>query len=568
MIAILNKLLSLRIKIYSFILVICVLLLSLLEVLSLQTIPEIMHYLQKDTNFEKSISITYFRIVTFEFNNLQNFLFYSIFLILSTVVARMFVIGATSLVSHGVAKEFSMMIINKLLSDPLNFTRNDINNEKYISLISNKLAYCTNTVLTPTITLFASVSFLLTFMVYLIFSYPVFSLWIFGILLSFYLIVALSAHKFLTKFSKEISHCSEQTVDLVSTISATKLELVQYNLQKNYSERGKEILNRIFFINVVSSVISACPRYLLEALLLISVVIVVYLSDFGTFLNLSEIQTAGILASFVYAGLKMLPMIQSVYQCIALITVGKETFKDIVYNLKDSNTLIKIGENYKSTIKINHKAIIVEDCSVLVKNKAPLLDKVNMTIKAGSRTAILGPSGTGKSTLLRLLGGYILPDTGSIIIGDQIINRKNVGSLRSNVSLTHQDPLLFNDTIRNNVLLGRKVDQKRQEEIFALTGLDSDSSSTNAFHLDKVLINRGENISGGQRQRIGLARALCDQRSILLLDEVTSALDETMANKIIDQIINSNTFSIIVMVTHSEDLARKFDQVIRLEREN
>jgi len=264
----------------------------------------------------------------------------------------------------------------------------------------------------------------------------------------------------------------------------------------------------------------------------------------------------------------MLPMIQSVYQCIALITVGKETFKDIVYNLKDSNTLIKIGENYKSTIKINHKAIIVEDCSVLVKNKAPLLDKVNMTIKAGSRTAILGPSGTGKSTLLRLLGGYILPDTGSIIIGDQIINRKNVGSLRSNVSLTHQDPLLFNDTIRNNVLLGRKVDQKRQEEIFALTGLDSDSSSTNAFHLDKVLINRGENISGGQRQRIGLARALCDQRSILLLDEVTSALDETMANKIIDQIINSNTFSIIVMVTHSEDLARKFDQVIRLEREN
>lgn len=568
MITILNKLLSLRIKIYSSILITCVLLLSTLEVLSLQTIPEIMYHLQKETNFEESISITYFSIVTFEFNNLQNFLFYSILLILSTVVVRMSVIGATALVSHGTAKEFSMMIISKLLSDPLNFTRNDINNEKYISLISNKLAYCTNTVLTPTITLFASVSFLLTFMLFLIISYPVVSFWIFSILVSFYLIVGLSAHKFLTKFSKEISHCSEQTVDLVSTISATKLELVQYNLQKNYSERGKEILDRIFFINVLSSVISACPRYFLEALLLISGVIVVYLSDLGSFLNLSEIQTAGIFGSFVYAGLKMLPLIQSVYQCIALIIVGKETFNDIVNNLKDSNTLIKTNGNHESTLKTNHKAIIVEDCSVLIKDKAPLLDSVNMTIKAGSRTAILGPSGTGKSTLLRILGGYVLPDTGSIMIGDQIINRKNIGCLRSNVSLTHQDPLLFNDTIRNNILLGRKVDQKRQEEIFAMTGLVSESSSTNTFHLDKLLINRGENISGGQRQRIGLARALCDQRSILLLDEVTSALDETMADKIIDQIINLNTYSIIVMVTHSENLARKFDQVIRLERKN
>jgi subfamily B ATP-binding cassette protein MsbA len=155
----------------------------------------------------------------------------------------------------------------------------------------------------------------------------------------------------------------------------------------------------------------------------------------------------------------------------------------------------------------------------------PVLRGVDLVVDAGQRAAIVGPTGSGKSTIMSLILRFYDPDAGRVSIDGHDIRDFTLKSLRDQISLVPQDPVLFHGPIWKNIGYG-KPDATRQEIVRAATVANADDFITRLPQgYDTVIGERGDTLSGGQRQRIAIARAVIRQTPILLLDEPSAALD-------------------------------------------
>ena len=183
-------------------------------------------------------------------------------------------------------------------------------------------------------------------------------------------------------------------------------------------------------------------------------------------------------------------------------------------------------------------------------NHVVALDEISFKIKAGSRVAFVGKSGSGKSTILKLLLGLYEPDHGKITIGDKDITTLSKNSLREISAYVPQDSFLLPESIGENITLEKEqTDINRLEKACIEAGiLDFIQSLPDKF--DSVLLESSENISGGQRQRIALARAFYKDAPIILFDEATSSLDPNTEATIIDSLDKAAIGKTVIMVAH------------------
>ncbi len=180
--------------------------------------------------------------------------------------------------------------------------------------------------------------------------------------------------------------------------------------------------------------------------------------------------------------------------------------------------------------------------------KGKVLHDINLRVLAGTTVAIVGRSGSGKSTLVSLLPRFYDPDVGAVLLDGVDTREYRLTDLRSQISLVSQEVVLFNDTIRNNIVFGAQGVEARDVEAAAHAAYVGDFVSELPQGLDTVVGDRGLLLSGGQRQRIAIARALLRNSPILVLDEATSALDTASERHIqaaLDQLVRNRTTFII-----------------------
>jgi len=161
----------------------------------------------------------------------------------------------------------------------------------------------------------------------------------------------------------------------------------------------------------------------------------------------------------------------------------------------------------------------------------PILNGLSLSIKPGEKVAIVGASGGGKSTLVQILLGMYTPHQGQILFGD--VNVKDIGLdiVRENVATVLQHPALFNDTVRNNISLGKNYTDEALWNALQVAQLKSTIEDLPA-KLDTIVGHNGVRLSGGQRQRLAVARLVLSQPKIVILDEATSALDTETESKL------------------------------------
>lgn len=194
-----------------------------------------------------------------------------------------------------------------------------------------------------------------------------------------------------------------------------------------------------------------------------------------------------------------------------------------------------------------------------------VLQKIDLTIKAGEKVALVGPSGAGKTTFVRLLLRFYDVTGGKILIDGQDIRNATLASLRNNVSLVPQDPLLFHRTIMENIRYG-KPDATDAEVIEAARLAHCDEFiSALPKQYETYVGERGIKLSGGERQRVAIARAILKNAPILVLDEATSSLDshsEALIQDALDTLMKGKT---VIVVAHRLATIRKMDRIVVLK---
>ena len=193
------------------------------------------------------------------------------------------------------------------------------------------------------------------------------------------------------------------------------------------------------------------------------------------------------------------------------------------------------------------------------------LDNVSFEIKAGSKVAIVGGSGSGKSTVLKMLLGLYEPNSGLVEVGGNDFTKISKQSIRELSAYVPQDSFLFPESISENITLEQEVtDFQRLEKACNDAGILNFINSL-PERFNSVLAESSENISGGERQRIALARALYKDAPIILFDEATSALDPATEAEIIDSLTHAATDKTVVMVTHRTKPIAMCDMIIVME---
>lgn len=317
-----------------------------------------------------------------------------------------------------------------------------------------------------------------------------------------------------------------------------------------------------------SSYLVQLPRYLLEVVLVVSVASVT-LWSFGVLESEAAVET--VVLFLVTAG-RIIPSLMRMQQ--ALITVRAASGEAaptyalaLAIESKDPHigaatpSATRMQRLPTGTISAKHLTFKYEGA------EAPTLEGIDLEIASGSFTAIVGPSGGGKSTLADVILGLLDATSGSLLISGMSPNEL-MDRHPGHVSYVPQFPVLINGSIRSNVALAVPdsiIDDQRIWESLEMAGL-SDLMAELPSGLDTWVLEHGQRLSGGQRQRLGIARALYGSPAILVLDEATSALDAATEAGISSVMASLSGSVTRVMIAHRLSTVMNADQVIYLDR--
>ncbi len=269
---------------------------------------------------------------------------------------------------------------------------------------------------------------------------------------------------------------------------------------------------------------------------------------------------------FIYILIRMLPVVKEINRTRGLI-VGNLPFLAIVEDFLRLDDKPFLADGRKQFPGLRHD-ITFHDVSFTYNNHSHrVLEEINFSLPKGKKTAIVGESGAGKSTVVGLLLRFYDPTAGRISIDGQPMSEYQARSYRETISIVSQDTFIFNDTVMNNIRFG-VIDEINDEAVFAAArqaGAD-DFITAMVDGYNTILGDRGVRLSGGQRQRLAIARAILKNPEILILDEATSALDNQTEKQVHDAIINLTQNRTVIMIAHRLSSIQGADQIIVLKQ--
>jgi ATP-binding cassette subfamily C protein len=274
------------------------------------------------------------------------------------------------------------------------------------------------------------------------------------------------------------------------------------------------------------------------------------------------------------AGYRLLPSLQLLYSQLTQISSMRhaldEVYDEFVAAETDASVSRRPGSEYLAAAEplYCNDAITLRDVSFRYPSKSrPALDGLCLIIPKNSSVGVIGPTGSGKSTLVDLLLGLYQPTAGEILIDGRPLTPAVVPVWQASIGYVPQDIFLIDDTIARNVAFGLpndKIDSARLREACDVAQLLEFIEAELPDGFDTNVGERGIRLSGGQRQRIGLARALYHRPSLLILDEATSALDVATEAKLLDALRSLAGKLTMVVAAHRFSAIANCDQLIDL----
>ena len=348
----------------------------------------------------------------------------------------------------------------------------------------------------------------------------------------------------------------ESLTSFLSEVFRNISMIKSYSLEKHEKKRINRSLESLFLnlFDIVKGRAKVLP--LLEVLGGFAAAFAILIASYR--IN-SGFITIGSVIGFVTALLMLAQPARALGTFNTILQEGLSALERIYNQLNEKPKIEKIINSKKDLKILKIPTIEFKDVSFFYEKNKIIFDEISFkTYK--SKIHIIGISGSGKSTIFNLISRFVDPTKGNIFINDVNIRDVSLFSLRQNISLVSQETMIYNDTFHNNISLG-KLNATKPEIIKAAKFANIHSfiiSQENGY--DTVINESGSNLSGGQKQRISIARAFLKNSKILLLDEVTSALDHKTSKNILKSINQLTKNKMCIYISHDNNEIDKNSQ--------
>ncbi|HIB28241.1 MAG TPA: lipid A export permease/ATP-binding protein MsbA [Candidatus Thioglobus sp.] len=355
-----------------------------------------------------------------------------------------------------------------------------------------------------------------------------------------------------TKVQKSMGSMTHLLDENISGSSLIKIYHAQTQESTKFNDLIKNIRQQRFKVDMTGAFNSGFVNILIG----LSLGSVVYFSSTSLQMSAGEF-----LSFFTAMGMLVKPAksLVNINKPLQIAIAAAESVFELLDEVEEKNQGNKSLKNTKGAIKFNNVSFGYSAESMVLNN-------INLDIKSGETIALVGSTGSGKTTIIQLIARFYSPSKGSITIDGVDINELEIDSLRSQISFVDQSVRLFNDTVKGNIALGQLNSMsdkqiKHAAEVANATDFISKMDGQFNAHIGED----GTKLSGGQRQRLAIARAVAKDSPILILDEATSALDSATEKQVqaaIDEMQKDRT---TIIIAHRLSTIKKADRIIVLK---
>lgn len=354
------------------------------------------------------------------------------------------------------------------------------------------------------------------------------------------------------KVQEEVAQTNKNIIEAINNFEAIKGLNIEDKIIYKFTKDYTSLLNTKYHIDKQNNIIVLLKDYIMDISILLT-----------NFYILKEIMNNSMtVGDYITISFMTNYLIYPVRNIIDIIY----DYHYVKSSITRANNLLEVSSekiNEKEVLDINGN-IKITNLKYTYNNKNIILKNINLFIKDKDRVLLLGSSGSGKSTILKLLYKYLEADRKTIYINNYDINDYSLSDIRKNIIYISQNEQLFNDTIRNNILLNRDISEIDYLNICKILHID-DIVKDNVLGYDYLIEENGINISGGQRQRIILARGLLKSSKIIMIDEGLNQIDIKLEREILQDVFTYFHNKTFIIVSHRRDNNDLYNRIIKIK---
>jgi len=410
------------------------------------------------------------------------------------------------------------------------------------------------------------VTFLIIGIVFLI--DPWIALGTFGVLGGGYLLVYFLLRKRLEDVGEQRYWANRERFLVAQEATSGLKELKVMGIEDAFIKRFHNPAKNMARSQTKQQILSKLPRFVLEGLTYGGFIIMILVLQIRHGAQITDMLP--FLGLVGMAGSKLFPALQQIYQQVSLMRGAVPALKDLHHNL----TTLEIPKNSQdgpAALHLEDSFELREVSFSYDKQERAILNNISLKFPKGDTIGIVGGTGAGKTTVVDLILGLLVPDSGDLVADGTKINLENIRAWQKNLGYVPQHIFLSDASVAENIAFGvekDQIDQDAVERAARIAQLHEFVATELSDGYDTFVGERGVRLSGGQRQRIGIARALYYNPEILVFDEATSALDNLTEQALIEAVHNIGRSKTVIMIAHRLSTVKECDTIFLLEAGN
>jgi len=525
-------------------LILLILIVSLAELATIGAIIPFLATLSSGKIAEKSIYSGASSYFNFHLNSIA-IIGFCVFAIISGIL-RIYFFKASARYSFNIGSELSSNAYKKYINQPY-FDQIGQNSSHIVSVVTTKTTGATYAI-NAYVSLFANL-ILMTVMLTAAYIYaPLDSIYFVLFFIVVYGIIIIIVRNRLESNSLIIAESLSKQIKLVQESVGGVRDLILEQLHDKFANQYSTLDHGLKKAQYEIEYIGASPKYLLETFGIVTLCLIAYFNS-NSKDGIGEVLP--ILGVIALTAQRLLPVMQQTYSAWAVIKGSSGNVREVLEILEVDSKFSNEKIGYESLNFVH--SIVLDNVSFQYDENLPkTLAGINIKINKNTCVGIVGKSGSGKSTLIDIISGLLMPTEGAIYVDEVKVQKENIGSLYKKIAYVPQNFYLSDNSILENIGYGSSVhsiDKSRVDSVIKKVDLQKDIEKM-PLGVMTLVGERGVRLSGGQKQRIAIARALYKNASIIILDEVSSALDSNTEAEVMKTIEQLSAELTVIIISH------------------